>query len=211
MNPPMKIGSIPQRFRADYTRSGGYERSALILGQRPTSPKGAQCYVGPLVHCGSHCCANYITTGSGRDLPSVARNSVSRGLTPGGCTIQQRATPATPTSDVVRHDASDAGTPLTFVALRDVTRRINAEVPYVHTPAGYVLPVETCLSARVGGRELITRSRQRLRSENASENSAPRRAVPMTSTGNNLRIIRNIVTIIRNIVTECDLTNPAVS
>lgn len=46
----------------------------------------------PLAHCGSHCCANCITTGSGRDLPSVPRNSVSRGRVPalhnatGNCT-----------------------------------------------------------------------------------------------------------------------------
>lgn len=91
-------------------RGGGWgrkraegERCALILGQRPTSPKGAQCYVGPLAHCGSHCCANCITTGSGRDLSSVARNSVSRGLAPAltQCNSNSTTQP-TPTSDVAR-------------------------------------------------------------------------------------------------------------
>lgn len=95
----MKIGSVLRKGLArisNYTRSGTRGGAgALILGQRPTSPKGAQCYVGPLAHCGSHCCANCITTGSGRDLPSVSRNSVSRGLAPALHNATATAPPAT--------------------------------------------------------------------------------------------------------------------
>lgn len=135
-------------------RGRGRERSALILGQRPTSPKGVQCYVSPLAHCGSYCCANYITTGSGRDLPSVARNSVSRGLASGVAQCNSNSARYAGNADVRRRPPRARATRrwdvVTFVALRDVIRRINAEVPYVHTtPAGYVPPFETCLSARV--------------------------------------------------------------
>lgn len=99
MSSPRRSGPSRKGF-ARIIRSQGHEGSALILGQRPTSPKGAQCYVGPLAHCGSHCCANCITTGSGRDLPSVARNSVSRGLVLG--TAQCNSNGTTSNTDVRR-------------------------------------------------------------------------------------------------------------
>lgn len=60
--------------------------------------------MAPLAHCGSHCCANCITTGSGRDLPSVARNSVSRGLLLGvaQCNSNGNSNSATRNTDVRR-------------------------------------------------------------------------------------------------------------
>lgn len=106
---------------------------ALILGQRPTSPKGVQCYVGPLAHCGSHCCANCITTGSGRDLPSVARNSVSRGLVPALHNATATAHCYPRNTDVRRRSLRRRWDAVTFIALRYVIRRINAGTTYVHT------------------------------------------------------------------------------
>lgn len=84
----------------------------MILGQRPTSPRGEQATLpwAPLAYCGSHCCANCITTGSGRDLPSVARNSVSRGRVPA---LHNATATAQPGNTGVRHPRY--GTP------RDVT------------------------------------------------------------------------------------------
>ena len=93
---------------------GGASRNALILGQRPTSPKGERVTLpwAPLAYCGSHCWANCITTGSGRDLPSVARNSVSRGRVPA---LHNATATAQPGNTGVRHPRY--GTP------RDVTLR----------------------------------------------------------------------------------------
>jgi len=144
MSLPRRSGPSRKGF-ARIIRSQGHEGSALILGQRPTSPKGAQCYVGPLAHCGSHCCANCITTGSGRDLPSVARNSVSRGLVLG--TMQQQR-------HYQQHRRQTRSTAaVTFIVLRDVIRRINAEEPYVRDPV--TCRLFECLSACVGERKLI--------------------------------------------------------
>lgn len=114
MNPPRRSGPSRKGF-ARIIHSRGRGESALILGQRPTSPKGVQCYVGPLAHCGSHCCANCITTGSGRDLPSVARNSVSRGLVPGTAQCNSNDT-----TSYTRRQTSPARSTaaVTFIALR---------------------------------------------------------------------------------------------
>lgn len=120
MNPPRRSGSSRKGFAQIIRglgrcwRGRGGRGSALILGQRPTSPKGVQCYVGPLAHCGSHCCANCITTGSGRDLPSVARNSVSRGLVPGAAQCNSNGT--TSNTDVRRRRRA------TFYGRRNVHR-----------------------------------------------------------------------------------------
>lgn len=107
-----------------------------------------------MAHCGSHCCANCITTGSGRDLPSVARNSVSRGLAPA---LHNAATATT--SDVRRRDA------VAFVALRQeeraeggkgrvrerhVIRRINVTRHPFETYATF-----PCVCVCVGERKLI--------------------------------------------------------
>lgn len=66
----------------------------------------ARRYAAPLAHCGSHCCANCITTGSGRDLPSVPRNSVSRGRVPALHNAQPTAQPVTPPSRVHASDVT---------------------------------------------------------------------------------------------------------
>jgi len=127
-------------------------KSALILGQRPTSPKGAQCYVGPLAHCGSHCCANCITTGSGRDLPSVARNSVSRGLVLGTAQCNSTTALLASTSDVAgafygRHNVHRI--------TGYVIRRINAVRPrlLLRVACSKRVPFRT----RVDERKLIAR------------------------------------------------------
>jgi len=136
---------------------------ALILGQRPPSPKGVQCYVGPLAHCGSHCCANCITTGSGRDLPSVARNSVSRGLVP----ALHNATAAAHYPQH-RRQTSLATATLGRRNVHRITLRYTSHQWDVARPHFcYVSPFETTTCD--GGAELVTRSRQSsLSPENAN-------------------------------------------
>lgn len=153
MDPPRGSGPSRKGF-ARIIRGRGRGGSALILGQRPTSPKGAQCYVGPLAHCGSHCCANCITTGSGRDLPSVARNSVSRGLVPGAAQCNSNGT-----TSYTRRQTSPARSTaaVTFIALRG--RCMSHRCREVVRPRPcYVRPFEACALPHTRRREEINRA-----------------------------------------------------
>lgn len=153
MNPPRRLGPIPQRFLANYTRSGTWgerfdprSKANVSEGRRNVTwvpwpivaPIVAQTALQPEVAATS--------------LPWLVTQCLA-----GCCRALHNATatalPATPTSDVAGANATAA---VTFIVLRDVIRRINAaRGPYVRDPVtcrpcSKRVPFRT----RVGGEEI---------------------------------------------------------